>query len=128
MGRTVLEDFVHHLTRAERSPLTIKNYRCDLAAFGSWFRDTTADELTLALITPTALRDYKRFLVDHRRLKPSSVNRQLATLKSFLTWAVGAGLLPAGQPPVLPKTVLQERQGPRWLDRREQDALRRALS
>jgi Phage integrase, N-terminal SAM-like domain len=77
VGRTAVEDFVHHLTRAERSPLTIKNYRCDLAAFARWFRDTTGDELTPALITPTDLRDYKRFLVDHRRLKPSSVNRQL---------------------------------------------------
>jgi integrase/recombinase XerC len=55
------------------------------------------------------------------------VNRQLATLKSFLTWAATVGLLPAGQPPVLPKPVLQERRGPRWLDRREQQALRRAV-
>jgi site-specific recombinase XerD len=46
VGRTALEDFAHHLARAERSPLTIKNYRCDLAAFASWFRDTTGDELT----------------------------------------------------------------------------------
>jgi site-specific recombinase XerD len=71
VGRTAVEDFVHHLTRAERSPLTIKNYRCDLAAFASWFRDTNGDELTPAHITPTDLRDYKRFLVDHRRLRPS---------------------------------------------------------
>jgi site-specific recombinase XerD len=125
--RTAVEDFVHHLTRAERSPLTIKNYRCDLAAFATWFRDTTGEELTPALITPTDLRDYKRFLVDHRRLKPSSVNRQLATLKSFLTWAAAAGLLPAGPPPTLPKAVFQERRGPQWLDRREQYALRRVV-
>jgi hypothetical protein len=61
VGRTAVEDFVHHLTRAERSPLTITNYRCDLAAFACWFRDTTGDELTPALITPTDLRDYKGF-------------------------------------------------------------------
>ena len=46
MGRTALEDFAHHLARAERSPLTIKNYRCDLAAFARWFWDTTGEELT----------------------------------------------------------------------------------
>jgi site-specific recombinase XerD len=105
----------------------VKNYRCDRAAFARWFRDTTGDELTPALITPTDLRDYKRFLVDQRRLKPSSVNRQLATLKSFLTWAAAAGLLPAGPPPALPKAVFQAQHGPRWLDRREQYALRRAV-
>ena len=127
MRLTAVEDFVHHLTCAERSPPTIKNYLCDLAAFAIWFRDTNGDELTPAHITPTDLRDYKRFLVDHRRLKPSSVNRQLATLKSFLTWAAGASLLPAGPPPVLTKAVLQVRQGPRWLDRRQQYALCRAV-
>ena len=62
MGRTAVEDFAHHLTRAEHGPLTIKNYRCDLAAFALWFRDTTGDELTPAPITPTDLRDDKRFL------------------------------------------------------------------
>jgi site-specific recombinase XerD len=127
VGRTAVEDFAHHLARAERSPLTIKNYRGDLEAFARWFRDTTGDELTPAHVTPTDLRDYKRFLVDQRGLKPSSVNRQLATLKSFLAWAATAGLLPAGPPPVLPKVVLQARRGPRWLDRREQQALRRAV-
>jgi hypothetical protein len=63
-----MEDFVHHLTRAERSPLTIKNYRCDLVAFACWFRDTTEDELTPALITPTDLRDYKHFSPRHNIL------------------------------------------------------------
>jgi site-specific recombinase XerD len=127
VGRTAVGDFAHHLARAERSPLTIKNYRGDLEAFARWFRDTTGDELTPGHVTPTDLRDYKRFLVDQRGLKPSSVNRQLATLKSFLAWAATAGLLPAGPPPVLPKVVLQARRGPRWLDRREQQALRRAV-
>ena len=110
------------------SPLTIKNYRCDLAAFARWFRDTTGDELTPAHITPTDLRDYKRFLVDQRGLKPSSVNRQLATLKSFLTWAATAGLLPAGPPPVLPKSRPPgTARATVSLDRREQQALRRAV-
>jgi site-specific recombinase XerD len=81
-----------HRPWAARSPLTIKNYRGDLAAFARWFRDANGDELTPAHITPTDLRDYKRFLVDQRGLKPSSVNRRLATLKSFLAWAATAGL------------------------------------
>jgi site-specific recombinase XerD len=124
---TCVEQFARYLARAERSPLTIKNYLCDLAAFATWSRETNEDELAPAHITPTDLRDYKRFLLDHRGLKPSSVNRQLATLKSFLAWAAAVGLLPAGELPTLPKTVLQERLGPRWLDRREQHALRRAV-
>jgi hypothetical protein len=37
-------------------------------------------------ITPTDLTQFKRWLVEQRRLKPNTVNRKLATLKSFLTW------------------------------------------
>jgi site-specific recombinase XerD len=78
VGHTALEDFAHHLTRAKRSPLTIKNYRCDLTAFASWFRDTTGDGLTPAHIAPTDPRDYKRSLADRRgRLPPSGVQRLL---------------------------------------------------
>ena len=91
VGRTVLEDFAHHLARAERSPLTIKNRRCDLTAFATGLRDTTGEELTPAHIPPTDLPAYKRFLVDQRGRKPSRVNRQLATLKSVLTWAARSG-------------------------------------
>jgi integrase/recombinase XerC len=127
VGRTCVEDFADDLARAKRSLLTIKNYRGDLRAFATWFRQANGEELTPTHITPTDLRAYKRFLVDHRQLKPSSVNRQLATLKSFLTWAARTGLLPAGPLPALPKALPRERRGPRWLDRREQYALRRAV-
>ena len=37
-------------------------------------------------VTATDLRQLKRWLVEQRKLKPSSVNRKLATLKSFLVW------------------------------------------
>ena len=96
MGLTAVENFAHQLTRAERSPRTSKNYRCDLEAFALGFRDTTGDELTPALVTPTGPWDCKRFLVDHPGLTPRSVICQPTTPKSFLTRAVGVGLLPAG--------------------------------
>jgi site-specific recombinase XerD len=47
-----------------------------------------------AKVTSTDLRQFKRWLVEQQRLKPSSVNRKLAILKSFLTWATAAGLTP----------------------------------
>jgi len=127
VGHTSVEDFADDLARAERSPLTIKNYHGDLLAFATWFRDTNGEELTPAHITPTDLRAYQRFLSDHRRLTPSSVNRKLATLNSFLAWAARTGRLPAGSLPALPKALPRERRGPWWLDRREQYARRRAV-
>src|SRR3954452_24290686 len=96
MARTSdpIENFAGFLAQAERSPLTIKNYRGDLAAFAAWFEEVNGEPMTPAKVTPTDLRQFKRWLVEKRGLKPSSVNRKLATLKSFLTWAAAAGLAP----------------------------------
>src|SRR3954451_19377260 len=127
------ETFASFLVQAERSPLTIKNYRGDLAAFAAWFEEVNGEPMAPAKVTSTDLRQFKRWLVEQRRLKPSSVNRKLATLKSFLTWAAAAGIAPGLPVPAEgrswggPRPVPQERPGPRWLDRREQNALLRAI-
>ena len=121
------------LAQSEHSPLTIKNYRSDLAAFAAWFQGANGEPMEPARITPTDLRQFKRWLVEQRRLKPSTVNRKLATLKSFLTWATRAGLtsglpVPAtGQARSGPRPIPHEQLGPRWLDRREQNSLLRAV-
>jgi site-specific recombinase XerD len=66
-------------------------------------------------------------MVNGRRLKPTSVNRKLATLKSFISWANDEGLAPQITAVKVPKLEREVRRGPRWLDRREQNALLRAV-
>lgn len=125
--------FARFLAQSEHSSLTIKNYRSDLDAFAAWFEGANGEPMEPAKITPTDMRQFKRWLVEQRRLKPNTVNRKLATLKSFLTWATRAGLtagLPVPAPGRAwsgPRRVPQEQTGPRWLDRREQNALLRAV-
>jgi site-specific recombinase XerC len=112
--------FARFLAQSEHSPLTIKNYRSDLAAFAAWFKDANGEPMEPAKITPTDLRQFKRWLVEQRRLKPNTVNRKLATLKSFITWATHAGLtngLPVPAPGLGwsgPRPVAHEQPGPRW--------------
>src|SRR3954470_8190325 len=89
-----IERFAGFLSQAERSPLTIKNYCGDLEAFAAWFEQVNREAMAPSKVTPTDLRQFKRWLVEQRKLKPSSVNRKLATLKSFLTWAAAAGFAP----------------------------------
>jgi integrase/recombinase XerC len=127
MGTTALERFVRFLEQSERSPITIRGYVADVRDFSRWLEKANGDALDPARITSTDLRQYKRLLVEERRLKPASTNRKLATLKSFLRWAAEAGLMPEGPPPKVPKPETHQRQGPRWLDRREQNALLRAV-
>lgn len=56
------EAFAQFLNSSERSPFTIKNYLCDLDAFGEWFRSQGNFEFEPAVITPTDLREYKQYL------------------------------------------------------------------
>lgn len=90
MPNATIRRFERFLEASERTPATIKNYRCDLVAFAGWFYDTNGDELEPRKVTPTDLREFKRHLQEERNLRPTSVNRKLATLKSFLGWAAAA--------------------------------------
>ena len=124
---TTLERFAAFLAQAERSPLTIKNYLSDLRAFAAWFEATNGDPFEPLKITPTDLREYKRWMVTHCGFKPKSVNRKLATLKSFIHWATETGLVTDARALKIPKAEKEERHGPRWLDRREQNKLLRVV-
>ena len=121
-----LTQFAEHLRHRECSPLTAKNYLADLGAFARWFEQTNGDRLTPDRVTPTDLREFKRHLIQGK-LRPASINRKLATLKSFLKWATDAGLTTGAVVLKMPKAERQTRLGPRWLDRREQNALLRAV-
>jgi len=121
------DDFAQSLEQSERSPNTIKNYLCDLDAFARWFETERKEELTPTKITPTDLREYKQFLTQKLALKPQSINRKLSTLRSFLSWAVHAELLPDHRIPRFPKAVQEKDRGPQWLDRHEQHALLRTV-
>ena len=91
----ILERFGRFLERAERSPRTMRNYRGDLEGLAAWFTSRTEEPFSPSQLTPADLRAYKRWLIA-QDLKASTINRKLATLKSFLHWAVDVRLLPVG--------------------------------
>jgi len=122
-----LHAFLTYLEQSERSPATIRSYRSDLTALASWYEAAAGEPFDPATLTPTDLRHYKRALVEQQGLKPASINRKLATLRSFLHWASESGTATASLPLKVPKSEPKERRGPRWLDRREQNALLRSV-
>ena len=118
-----LRSFASFLEEAERSPVTIKNYLCDLKYFEKWFEQKTNQKLSPDLITPTDLRDYKHYLSEVLLLKPKTVNRKLSSLKTFLNWACAEELIPEHRTPRVPQLIREEKVGPQWLSRLEQHAL-----
>jgi integrase/recombinase XerC len=119
-----VDRFVADLVERERSLHTRANYREDLEAFAGWYEHRFQDPPTLALLAPSELREWKHHLRDERGMEPATVNRKLAALRSLLRWAEAQGLAPAIAPP---KSLRQLKPPPRWLDRRQQRALLRAV-
>ena len=124
----ILEDFSAYLESSERSSLTVKNYMADLNHFEKWFLETNGcANFAPSAVTPTDLREFKQFLLINKEMKPASVNRRLASLRSLLKWANEVGISPDFQLSKIPKFEKTEKTGICWLDRKEENALLRSV-
>jgi len=122
----LLRRFIEHLRSHDRSERTIKSYSSDLKLFAKWFYETNREELTPQSITPIDLREYKRYLLEDQGFKPATVNRRLASISSFCQWAQEQGFAD-GNPCDEISIVPEVRTAPKWLTKREQYALIRAV-
>jgi site-specific recombinase XerD len=100
------ERFAAHLEQLERSPLTIKNYRSDLKAFWQWFKASGHAQPDLAEVSSQEMMRYQEFLLTQQKLRPSSVNRRMRTLKNFYTWLQQTGGLTRERLPHIPDPVV----------------------
>ncbi|MGP0067169.1 MAG: tyrosine-type recombinase/integrase [Isosphaeraceae bacterium] len=119
-----LTRFAAHLVEHEKSEHTQKNYREDLLAFTDWYQKTFDQRPDLRALTPSELVAWEAHLRDTLRFGAATINRKLAALRSFLNWAAAEGLTPEI---AAPRSSKRFQPLPRWLDRREQRALIRAV-
>lgn len=122
----MFEDFDRYLNQQDRSLLTIRGYLADLKAFGGWFQQTNGEELAPAGVTPIDIKEYRQHLLTVERAKAATINRRLAALSSYLNWAVQSGQIDRN-PAIGIRSVQQVSSGPRYLDRKQQYALQRAV-
>ena len=108
----------------EKAANTVKSYLNDLDEFAKWFKAGQQEQPVPEVVTATDLREFKRSLIE-RGYKPHGINRKLSTLSVYLKWALEQGLIQAL--PKIPKTVKEVSRPLRWLDRREQNSLLRAV-
>ena len=124
--QNIPERFQSHLVTTGKSPHTIDAYTRDLRLFSRWFSQTNAKPLSPRVITPIDVREYRTYLLTVKRHQPATVNRKLASLSAFCDWAQEAGFISAN--PVAGVGQVEEvRPAPKWLDRRQQYALLRAV-
>jgi integrase/recombinase XerC len=87
----------------------------DLRLFAAWFAKTNGEEMSPQAITSLDVRECRQHLLTVRRHKPATVNRKLASLSAFCTWAREAGIIES-DPAEGIQGVGQVEVGPRWLD------------
>lgn len=85
-----LKQFTTYLQVQDRSAHTVAAYTRDVSAFFAWLPEQLGKIVSLAEVTPFDVQKYRDHLVDEGR-KPAGVNRALAALRVFFTWAVQTG-------------------------------------
>ncbi len=121
-----MREFENYLITLDRSDTTIKGYLADLKHFAAWYKQSTGSELDPALITPVDVREYKQHMQVVERKSGATINHRLAALSCFLSWAVASGRIEQNPASKL-KGVRLVSGGPKYLNRRDQYALQRAV-
>jgi len=117
--------FMDDLTNKGYSVLTLVNYKSDLHAFSHWFNETNDESLTPSSITSLDLKEYVQYLDVTKQQKPATMQRKLASIKSFLNWAHTMKHIDYILP--TPKIKRDNRpSAPHWLTKKQQHALLRA--
>ncbi len=132
-GQQALDQYRHVLQHLEDlSPVTIRNYLSDLRQFMAWCEDSwheaqEACAFTPRAVAPALLMRYRDYLQATLRLKPSTINRTLLSLKRYFTWTRKTQLIqsnPASPIKFLPK----EASPPRHVSNEEEEALVAAVN
>jgi site-specific recombinase XerD len=87
-----IEMFTDELRRQEKSLNTVESYRYDLVLFSRWLEATNGHPFEASTVTPTDLREYRSYLLRAEHRSPATINRRLASLRTFFQWARAEGL------------------------------------
>lgn len=127
MSTLIFEAFEESLRNRPEgiSPYTVRGYMTDLKRFAAWFEMTNGEPMRLRDVTPVDVRDYKAHTQTVNRLKPATINRHLAALRTYFAWAIDEGLL--AENPVRVRNVEEPETAPRSISEREYHRLLRAV-
>jgi integrase/recombinase XerC len=127
-NKDVFADYQEYLEQTGKSANTVKAYLHDVGAFASWFEQTTGDEFAPGIVDPREITDYRGHLLQ-RGSSPATVNRRLVSLRRYFLWAKKQVMINDSPFEMLERVRVKEQKdvAPRWLSRKEQLALLRAV-
>jgi integrase/recombinase XerC len=127
MIQDMLCKFNAYLKEMDASPASIKAYLCDLRKFIRWYEDTTGVHPKTAAVIRLDIVEFRNYLERSARQQPATINRALASLSVYFTWAVGKRHI-LSNPVDGVNTIKEQPHDPKWLERHDLYALVRAVS
>ena len=85
----LIDEFCSDLLDEGISPITIRNYRCDLEALAKWFEARGKQSFLNHGILGTEISHYKEEL--SKKFKTHTVNRKLASIRRWVRWRGDSG-------------------------------------
>jgi site-specific recombinase XerD len=118
-----VDRFLHRLEERRRSAKTVRCYREELTAYAAWHQAEFEEPPSLQAIMEGDLGRWMSWLQD-QKLKPATINKKRAALKSFLRWSEVKGFL---DPIEMPDAVKTQESALRWLSKNQEHALLRVV-
>ena len=89
----MLDEFIRYLEAERRySPLTLRNYRHDVAQFLAWLRVDDSPE-GLRRVATEDIREWILHRTEKDRIGAASMNREISSLRSFFRWLLSRGVV-----------------------------------
>ena len=84
----MIDQFISYIESERRySPLTVRNYRRDIANFAAWFNSQTASsEFDAGKVCVEDISNWIIYRLDTAKLSAASMNRELSSIKSFFRY------------------------------------------
>lgn len=87
----MLSEFIQYLAAERRySPLTVRNYKRDVERFLAWL-DFDAANFDPRTVTADQVREWILFRTEEAHLSAASMNREIASLRTFFRWLQRSG-------------------------------------
>ena len=122
-----LDEFAAYLLSIDRSDSTIKTYIEHIQAFIKWFEETNGINFDPSLVTEIDIRDMRSYLQGTRRLKESTINLRLASLKSYFEFLEAEKYIKTNPARTIKKIKIQSPTVPKSLNEQTYRALRRHI-
>jgi site-specific recombinase XerD len=120
-----LDDFQAWMEEQDKAAHTVTGYLAGVRHFAQWFVARLKETFSPVAVTPLDIKEYRDDLAQ-QGFSPNTINQRLSALTAFFSWAQTQGWVEVS-PTLNIKQVSVQKSGPRWLDRREQYALKREL-